>query len=485
MSDPRSPLTDPTNLDGVGQLLRQARPREALAKLDGHARYYRMEKGSDLPVRGQLLFAECLLLTYQFERNPSILQQLQKTLDALSTQLRLDNFYPGLVRYYRLRGKTRLLETDWFGATVQYEKLRTSSVTAENRAGRLVALNGLGEVALLTNDLGQAEKALNRSLELLIEHTDEAQYGDLVENYRLHAQLYRQKKEHRRAEHFLQRALDLSREQALPVLHLDLKLLRAELLLDERLYIDALLPLLEARRDSQFLNYDAATARANFLIGLVYNGVFYYARSLSIFEEIRTARLALLCQHDQVRLLNQYGKALFRTNRYDEAKRILKSAEELAKEGNYLADLLYNLAFQGKISNRRQNFPKALRYAKKVDQLARHVGDANGIQINYINLGSVHCQLEKYNEGIKLLSRGIAAAKRLKDNFSEIRGYQIMAEIFRKKKDYKSAVMYQMIYTKFYEDFYQQSERQRVLETEHRFEMEALRQRLSDPEKAS
>ena len=84
------------------------------------------------------------------------------------------------------------------------------------------------------------------------------------------------------------------------------------------------------------------------------------------------------------------------------------------------------------------------------------------------------------NEGIKLASRGIAAAKRMKDGLSEIRGYQIMAEIFRKKKDYKSAVMYQMIYTKFYEDFYQRNDRQQVAEIEHQFAIQKLERRIEE-----
>ena len=62
----------------------------------------------------------------------------------------------------------------------------------------------------------------------------------------------------------------------------------------------------------------------------------------------------------------------------------------------------------------------------------------------------------------------------MKDEYYEIRGYQIMAEIFRKKKDYKNAVMYQMIYTKFYEDFYQRNDRQKISEIESQFTIQKL-----------
>ena len=117
-------------------------------------------------------------------------------------------------------------------------------------------------------------------------------------------------------------------------------------------------------------------------------------------------------------------------------------------------------------------------FAKRANEIIENEGDIDGAQVNLINLGAIHCQLEKYNEGIKLASRGIAAAKRMKDGFYEIRGYQIMAEIFRKKKDYKSAVMYQRIYTKFYEDFYQRNDRQKICEIESRFVIQKLEKEI-------
>ncbi len=140
--------------------------------------------------------------------------------------------------------------------------------------------------------------------------------------------------------------------------------------------------------------------------------------------------------------------------------------------------LAFCLAFLGVLYSRKDNYNKALRYAKRVNNIIQEIGDVNGVQVNLINLGNVHYKLEKYSESIKLTSRGIAAAKRMKDGLSEIRGYQIMAEIFRKKKEYKSAVMYQMIYTKFYEDFYQRNDRQKVCEIEHQFEIKQLEQRI-------
>jgi hypothetical protein len=38
--------------------------------------------------------------------------------------------------------------------------------------------------------------------------------------------------------------------------------------------------------------------------------------------------------------------------------------------------------------------------------------------------------------------------------------------------------MYQMIYTKFYEDFYQRNDRQKVLEVEHQFMIRQLEEKI-------
>jgi len=74
-----------------------------------------------------------------------------------------------------------------------------------------------------------------------------------------------------------------------------------------------------------------------------------------------------------------------------------------------------------------------------------------------------------------LTSRGIATAKRRKEEHNEIRGYQIMSLIFQKQKNYKNALLYQMIYAKFFEDFFQKNERQVLSNFEAAFKLRALK----------
>ena len=115
--------------------------------------------------------------------------------------------------------------------------------------------------------------------------------------------------------------------------------------------------------------------------------------------------------------------------------------------------------------------------AKRTNNLIEQIGtDVEGLQVNLINLGNIHYQLGKYSEAVKLTSRGITASKRLKDELSEIKGYQVMSNIFQKQKDYKNALLYQTIYSKFFEDFFARNDRQKIRE----IEQAAIIQELKD-----
>ena len=257
------------------------------------------------------------------------------------------------------------------------------------------------------------------------------------------------------------------------------QLLLGKIHLNQHEYVHSTLPLLKAMEYFKILNDNIHLAQTNLQMGVLYNRVFHYPRALHYLQLTKNSYWKYLSVTDQVELLTFLGISLFRLEQLDTAEACFETAVKLIQEGGLdKSKTASPYAYLGKIEKINNKIKPALIFAKKANDIIEKFGDIEGTQVNLINLGSIHCQLEKYNEGIKLASRGIAAAKRLKDGFYEIRGYQIMAEIFRKKKDYKSAVMYQMIYTKFYEDFYQRNDRQKISEIESDFKISQLQKEI-------
>ncbi len=67
---------------------------------------------------------------------------------------------------------------------------------------------------------------------------------------------------------------------------------------------------------------------------------------------------------------------------------------------------------------------------------------------------------------MKLISQGIVAAKRMGDIANEIRGYQLLSNIYRKKKDFEKALDYQLIYSNARENFAKEQRNRQIIDLE-------------------
>ena len=456
---------------------------QAIEAINQSLKKRQQDSGSDLSIHGNLLWAKILLTKGRFLRDLSF-----PTL-ALNKLLDLKTFIPPLNKtltslpFYLLIGESYTQLELFDKAKTTYENILQVSKEKQHNIGEIQALNGLANLALISEDTEGALDAANQSLELLIQHTDEADYADLVDNYLLQSAIFLEKRDFSQAINYAERAIQICKERNLKELKLTASLFAGRIAIQMKDYKAAITYLLTVKEESFASNHEAYFAESLLHIGITYNEVFHYPKSLESLNLVAEAAENLLRPIDQVLLLNFLGKSHFLLAEREKAEAYFLKAEKLARQYQDKPALAFCFAYLGVINSSKSEFNKALRYAKKVNNIRKEIGDVDGIQVNLINLGSVHNKLEKYSESIKLTSRGIAAAKRMKDGLAEIRGYQIMAEIFRKKKEYKSAVMYQMIYTKFYEDFYQRNDRQQVSEIEHQFNIQQLEKRIADLQK--
>lgn len=451
---------------------------KALAAIEASLKQRQQDSGSDLSFYGTILWCDILLTKGRFSKNstfPTLAKHKLVELAGLLPQLKNSIAF---LQLHLLMGEMHQQLGERLKAKAVYQHILQISQKEAHDIGEIQALNGLTKLALTDGLVEEALKLANQSLELLIQHTDESHYWVLVVNYLLQSQIFIHKKDFSQAKNYAERALQICEVQAMPEQAIQAHLLLGQITATLKENAIAITHLLTAKEQSLRVNHERFLASTTLYIGIVYYQVFHYPKSLENLNTVASNYQSLLTVSQQILLLNYLGTAQLLSYQDEIAISHFLAAEKLAKKYRNKPALVFCLAFLGVVYSRKTEYNKALRYAKRVNTIIQEIGDVNGVQVNLINLGNVHNKLERYSESIKLTSRGIAAAKRMKDGLSEIRGYQIMAEIFRKQKAFKSAVMYQMIYTKFYEDFYQRNDRQKVLEIEHQFIVKQLEQRI-------
>lgn len=453
---------------------------KALAAIDQSLQKSQQDTGSDLSFYGNMLWCKILLAKGRFSKDLSFPKLALTQLSALSNLIPQVKESVAFLSLHFLTANAYSQINQPEKAKEIYQNILSISLKAEYDIGKIQALNGLAKLAITTNENELALDLANQSLELLIQHTNEDNYDDLAINYLLQSAIFKQKGDFSQAKNYAERALAICEERHFKELAINAHLHLGKVAIELKENVLAITHLLTAKEQSMAISHTAFLAESILHVGIVYHQVFHYPKALEKFQLIEEQYQKVLKDADKILLLNYLGKAYFQSYDNEAAKKYFLAAEQQARLQHDKAALVLCLAYLGKICRRQSEYDRALRYAKKVNDLTKQIGDVDGVQVNLINLGNVHNKLEKYNEGIKLASRGIAAAKRMKDGLSEIRGYQIMAEIFRKKKDYKSAVMYQMIYTKFYEDFYQRNDRQQVADVEHRFVIDKLERKIRE-----
>lgn len=447
---------------------------KALTNINAILRKNQQNSGSDLSAYETQLWCKILLAKGHFTNDKTFpTLALHKLSEAKSLLPQEGNISPFLSLFLLLAKANQQLNQHK-EAIELLTKVLTISKKEGNLIGSIQALNGLSQLALERQQNKEALDFANQSLELLIQDTDEENFSVLAENYAILGSIYLAETDFIQAQNYGERLLKLSIERNLKLESIQAHLLLGKIHSKQQEYVLAITHLLEAEDSSESIGHKHLLAQSLLQKGIVYNQVFHYQKALEIHQQIESEYYGVLVIKEQLLLLNYLGKSHFLSHEDDIAQGYFEQSLKLARTNKSPEAAAFSLAYIGRVYAKKGNYESALIYAKRANNIIEKIGDVDGAQVNLINLGRIHSQLEKYSQSIKLASRGIAAAKRMKDGFYEIQGYQIMAEIFRKQKEFKSAVMYQMIYTKFYEDFHQRNERLKVSEVEYKFTVNKL-----------
>jgi len=438
-----------------------------------------LQNGSELSFHKQILWCNILLAKNRFSGNPSYAQLALYKLEELQQLLPPAYVHSGTTSLPLLVAQAHFQLNNLDKARRLIEQFLSARVTAEFFVGQVQAYTLLGFIAIASFKLPKALEFARKIQALLTEYSTKLSSQELSATYDFLSTLFLKQEDYTQANVYANQLEELGQENT----HLQEpliigKLQLAQIAIAQQQYESAMLKLVQAKSLSKKIRQENLYARSILYIGNVYTQVTSYQNAIDNFIAIQEGYDFLLQTPSYKHLYNSaLGKSCYYTNQLATAETHFAELVASAEKNQDKNALILGLAYLSNIQTAQKKFKKALMLAKRTNNLIEQIGtDVAGLQLNLINLGNIHYQLGKYSEAVKLTSRGITASKRLKDELSEIKGYQVMSSIFQKQKDYKNALLYQTIYSKFFEDFFLRNDRQKIRE----IEQDAIIQELKD-----
>lgn len=433
-----------------------------------------LQEGSDFSFPSQLLWCKILVTKTRFTGNPSFAALAISKLEEARTLLPATVNHNAPLPLTALLAQANILMNNYAVAQQLAAQLLLFSKTSQSTISSIEAHNLLGKIAL---HKGKYDLALEHARKGQAFFLNDGSLNDdlvLANNYLLLSQSLFFQGAYDQAFLYGEKIIALANENSL----LEELLIKALLwsafsVSKQKKYAQAMQLLLEAKRRAFSIQHQQLANEIELAIGMLYSLVSDFPRAIDLFTNLQSNSQFFLNDRRRNLVFHlEWGKACYYTQEYEQAQSLFNKVISRATGTDYHRSLALAYAYLSCIATAHQKIPKALKLAKNCNRsLTALSQDVDGSQINLINLGNIHFQLGKYSEAVKLTSRGIATAKRLQDELSEIRGFQLMAKIFQQQKDFKNAFLYQSISSKFYEDFFLKNARNVIRELEYEFEL--------------
>jgi len=373
-----------------------------------------LQQGAELSFHGQILWCNILLTKSRFSGNPSYAQIALHKLEELQQLLPSSFANGGSAPFILLFAQAHFQLHNFVKASQLIAQFLSTNKTADFFVGKAQAYTLLGAIAMTSFDIPKAIEFADKNQALLDKHSTNLSQQDLSATYDFLSTISLKQQAYTKAKEYAQKLESLGQETKLQEESIKGKLQLAQIAIEQQQYELAMLTLVQAKGLSKKIQHETLYAHIILHIGIVYTKVTSYNNALDNFASIQKEYSSLL-QHPSYKHL-------------------------------YYTALGKALFYTNELANAETHFTLLVKSAE--------------------------------NEAVKLTSRGITASKRLKDELSEIKGYQVMSNIFQKQKDYKNALLYQTIYSKFFEDFFARNDRQKIREIEQAALIQTLRDRV-------
>ncbi len=367
--------------------------------------------------------------------------------------------------------QSAIIQSEWLRQTQAYPEALKAAELALELAQSIQHLPSLidafamrCQALIRQNRLDEAEATAQAALEALGSEPSEAQ---LAEVYYQFCQIHIKRQAYARLLDYSEQLLDISRRQN----HVELEISALNNLaiyygtLSD--YKSAMQHALEVLDKSKTIGFRRSIAESQINIATIYASLLNYKEAIKRYQTALDEYDDVLDTFRKTIVNNNLGNIHYHTQQNETAIQYFRKAYEMAETINYQEMKILSLAQHSRVLVAQKQLPEALTLAREAQTLIEPLGDdVNGKQINLINLSNIHFLQGDDDQAIRLASQGIAAAKRMKDDEQEIKGYGLLAQIYRQQGDFEQALRYQVIFSTRREDFARIQRSRQILDLE-------------------
>ncbi len=316
--------------------------------------------------------------------------------------------------------------------------------------GEVLSLCTLSRLYVLKNDLDIALGYAKEALDLIDDKSAEELQ---MEVYNQLSQVYIKKQEYSKILDYSEKVLEISKRTENVEKELSALNNIAVYYGVKSDYKTAMPFFLDALDKSKSIGYRYHIANSLINIATIYASLFNYKEAINRYQTVLEDYKDALETYTQVIIYNNVGNIYYHDDQPKMAKANFVKAYKLAVQTNYKEMMAHSLAQMSRSEAALSNFDIAYKNALEAQDLFESLGEVTGKQINLINLGNIFYHKKEVDQAVKYTSQGIEVAKRMKDDISEIRGYELLSNIYQEKKDFEKALEYQVVYSKAQEKF--------------------------------
>ncbi len=330
------------------------------------------------------------------------------------------------------------------------------------------------------NDSDAAIELANDALLALRQHKNTAETKSLeADLYLFLSQIHLKRQDFTKLEETIRPLLDLSRQlgdaenEAWALLNLGIvHSIGSD-------YKSAITLFLESLEKSEKLGYRTNVANCLINIGNVYANLFNYEDALDRYQIALNDYDDVLNENIRIATNLNIGNLRHTAEQHEIAieyfEKGLFSAEkagkmDMAAHAHTLLSRTYLIL---------KKLDDGIKHAQKASEfMSNNASNATGRQINLLNLAEIAFLKGDTEGGERMAIHGIAVARRVLDDASELRGFRLLAKIFEDVQDFRRAYRAQLIYSRRQADFLKMQRSLHALDLEIRYSLSEKQRKI-------
>jgi signal transduction histidine kinase len=244
-------------------------------------------------------------------------------------------------------------------------------------------------------------------------------------------------------------------------------------------YKSAMTLFLESLEKSEKLGYRTNVANCLINIGNIYANLFNYEDAFDRYQIALTDYADVLSENIRIATNLNIGNLQHATEHYgialDYFEKGLSSAEKAEK-----TDIVAHAhALISRTLLSLDQLERGLEHAEKAEKfMVGRVRNATGRQINLINRAQIAFLQDDTEGAAQMAIHGIAVARRVHDDASELRGFRLLARIFETVGDFRRAYRAQLIYSRRQADFLKMQRSLHALDLEIKYSLREKQRKI-------